>query len=82
HEPLPRSLLHGWTARFDEKEGKFAYSAETKVGGAGDGSGATMYSTVAAPGTVIAEIDGTEIGTGLTTESKGKGKEVEAKRVP
>jgi len=92
--PPPRSLPHGWTARFDEKEGKFAYCmgvdgveqwefpAETKVGGAGDGSGATMYSTVAAPGTVIAEIDGTEIGTGLTTESKGKGKEVEAKRVP
>ena len=58
-------------------------AAETKIGGAGDGSGATTYSTVAAvPGTVIAEIDGTEIGTGPTTESKGKGKEVEAKRVP
>jgi len=40
-----------------------------------------MYSTVAAPGTVVAEIDGTEVGTGLTTESKGKGKEVEAERV-
>lgn len=23
--PPPRSLPHGWTARFDEKEGKFAY---------------------------------------------------------
>ena len=57
-------------------------AAETKVGGAGDGSGATTYSTVAAPGTVIAEIDGTEIGTGPTTGSKGKGKEVEATRVP
>lgn len=24
--PPPRGLPHGWTARFDEKEGKFAYS--------------------------------------------------------
>jgi len=53
-----------------------------KVGGAGGGSGATGYPAVAAPGIVVAEIAGTEVGTGLTAENKGKGKEVEAGRVP
>ncbi|KAG0643969.1 hypothetical protein HOY80DRAFT_943090 [Tuber brumale] len=91
--PPPRSLPHGWTARFDEKEGRFAYCmgvdgveqwefpAEAKVGEAGGGSGATICSTVAVPGTAAAGIVGTEAGTSLTTESKGKGKEVEAERV-
>ncbi|CUS14922.1 unnamed protein product [Tuber aestivum] len=60
--PPPKSLPHGWTARYDEKEGKFAYcmgvdgveqwefplglAVEARVVREGGGSGATICPTV------------------------------------